>query len=89
MSRAVDLGIADHGERANGEQATQIAVALLADTAKLVLTPARVLLWDQPDPGREIPSRSEASWVSNAGDQRCSQRRTDARDRIQSLARRA
>ena len=37
MLSAVDLGIADHGERADGEQAAQIAVALLADTAKLVL----------------------------------------------------
>src|SRR6516225_3016304 len=40
----------------------------------------------EPNPGREIPSRSEGSWLSNAGDQCCGQRRTDARDRIQPLA---
>jgi len=88
MRCAVDLGIADHGERASREQAAQIAIALFADTAKLVFTPARVLLRHEPNPGREIPSRSEGSWVSNAGDQRCGQRWADARDRVQSLARR-
>ena len=35
-----------------------------------------------------IPSRSEGSWVSNAGDKRRGQRRTDARDRVQPPARR-
>src|SRR5262245_28678078 len=37
MLGAVDLSIADHCERAGREQAAQIAIALLADTAKLVL----------------------------------------------------
>ena len=83
---AVDLGIANDGERARREQTAQIAIALLADTAKLVLTPARVLLRHESNPGREIPSRSEGSWLSNAGNQCCGQRRTDARDRIQPLA---
>src|SRR6266511_1099939 len=41
---AMDLGIADHGQRASGEQAAQITIALFADTAELVLTAARVLL---------------------------------------------
>src|ERR1700751_4992827 len=86
MPGAVDFGIADHCERASREEAAQIAIALLADIAKLVLTPARVLLRHEPNPGREIPSRSEGSWLSNAGDQCCGQRRTDARDRIQPLA---
>jgi hypothetical protein len=36
----VDLGIADDGQRARGEQAAQIAVSLFADTAEVVtLTP--------------------------------------------------
>src|SRR5262245_6741549 len=35
MLGAVDLGIADHGKRAGGEQAAQIAITLLADTAEL------------------------------------------------------
>jgi hypothetical protein len=88
MPSAVDLGIADHGERPSREQAAQIAIALLADTAKLVLTPARVLLGHKPNPGREVPSGSEGLGISNARDQRCGQRWTDARDRIRSLARR-
>src|SRR5262245_30237707 len=48
---AMDLGIADDGERTRGEQATQIAITLFADTAELVLAPARVLLRHEPDPG--------------------------------------
>ena len=39
MPRAVDLGIANYGERASREEATQIAIALLADTPKLVFAP--------------------------------------------------
>src|ERR687897_3140407 len=57
MLCAVDLGIANDGECSGGEQAAQIAIALLADTAELVLAPARVLPRYQPDPGREVPSR--------------------------------
>src|SRR5215472_3034846 len=56
MSGAMDLGIADHGERAGREQAAQIAIALFANTAELVLAPARVLLRHEPNPGREVPS---------------------------------
>ena len=41
MPSAVDLGIADHGERAGHEQAPQIAVTLFADTAELVPTSKR------------------------------------------------
>src|SRR5215831_17300056 len=44
MPSAVDLGVADYGKCASREQAAQIAIALLADTTKLVLAPARVLL---------------------------------------------
>jgi hypothetical protein len=32
---------------------------LFADAAELVLAPARILLRHEPDPGREVPSRSE------------------------------
>src|SRR6516225_1360307 len=49
MFGAVDLGIANDGERTSGEQAAQIAVALFADTAELVLAAARVLLRHKPD----------------------------------------
>ena len=37
MLGAMDLGITDDGECSGGEQAAQIAIALLADTAELVL----------------------------------------------------
>src|ERR1700757_4692425 len=87
MSGAVDLGIADHGERAGREQAAQIAIALLADTAKLVLAPARVLLRHQPDPGREVPSRSESLRIGDAGDQSSGQCRTDTGYLIEPLSR--
>ena len=53
---AVDFGVTDHGQRAGGEQTTQVAIALLADTAELVLAAARVLLRHEPDPGREVSS---------------------------------
>ena len=40
MLGAVGPGIANDGERAGHEQAAQIAVALFADTAEPVFTPA-------------------------------------------------
>jgi hypothetical protein len=40
MHGAMNLGIADDGERAGYEQAAQIAIALLADTAELIPTSA-------------------------------------------------
>src|SRR3979490_563122 len=52
----VDLGIADDGECTGHEQAAQIAVTLFADAAEPVLAPARVLLRNEPDPGREVAS---------------------------------
>lgn len=60
MMGAIDLGIADHGERGSREQVAQLAITLLADTAKLVLAPARVLLRHEPQLGREVPIRSES-----------------------------
>ena len=55
MLGAMDFGVADHRQRSGREQAAQIAIASFADIAELVLATARVLLWDQPDPGREVP----------------------------------
>src|SRR5665213_1201171 len=40
MLGAIDLGVADDGKRAGHEQAAQIAITLLADTAEPVLAPA-------------------------------------------------
>src|SRR5262245_47276966 len=56
MLGSVDLGIADDGECTGHEQAAQIAVTLLADTAESVLAPARVLLRHEPNPSREVTS---------------------------------
>src|SRR5271166_6636321 len=56
MLGAVDLGVADDGECTGHEQAAQIAVTLLADTAEPVLAPARVLLRNEPNPSREVTS---------------------------------
>src|SRR5262245_14934218 len=53
---AMDLSVANNGECAGCKQATQVAIALFADTAELILAAARVLLGDEPDPGREVPS---------------------------------
>ena len=53
---AMDLGIADHGQRAGREQAAQVAITLFADTAEPISAPARMLLRHEPDPGREIPA---------------------------------
>jgi hypothetical protein len=45
---AMDLGIADHRKCTRCEQASQIAVALFADTAKLVLAPLECCLGTSP-----------------------------------------
>jgi pimeloyl-ACP methyl ester carboxylesterase len=55
MPGAMDLGIADHGECARREQAAQIAIALLADTAKLVTAISRQI---QSPPGLRNWARS-------------------------------
>src|SRR6266436_6054711 len=65
MLGTVELRIADHGERTGSEQAAQITIALFADAAELVFAPTRVLLRHQPDPGREIPSRSKRLGIGN------------------------
>src|SRR4029077_16772481 len=83
MPGAMDLSITDDGERASREQAAQIAITLFADTAEPIFAAARVLLRHQPDPGREVPSRSESLRIGDAGEQRGGQRRADAGDLIQ------
>src|ERR1700694_948346 len=87
MLGGVDLGIADHGQRAGHEQAAQIAVALFADTAEPVLASARVLLRHEPNPGREVAPRSEHPWVRDTRDQSGRQQRTDPRNIMKALAR--
>ena len=65
---AVDLGIANDGECTGHEQAAQVAIPLFADTAEPIPTPARVLFGNQPDPGREVATRSEGFRVGDARD---------------------
>ena len=48
MLGAIVLGITDDGKCAGGEQAAQIAIALLADTAELVLAPAECCFGTSP-----------------------------------------
>src|SRR6195952_3421587 len=78
MFGAMDLGVTDDGERAGNEQAAQIAVTLLAYIAEPVLASTRVLLRHEPNPGREVSSRSEGLWISNGCDQSRGQHRADA-----------
>jgi len=40
MFGAVDLGVADHGQRAGAEERAQIAISLLGDAAELLSAPA-------------------------------------------------
>ena len=87
MLGAMDLGIADDGECTGHEQAAQIAVTLFADTAEPVLAPARVLLRNEPNPSREVTSRSEGPGVSNTRDQSGRQHRTDPGNVMKALAR--
>src|SRR5262245_53972818 len=83
----MDLGIADHGQRAPREPAAQVAITLFADAAELVLTAARTLLGNKPNPRREIAPRSESLGISDAGDQSSGERRTHAGDLVKPLAR--
>src|SRR6478609_8848721 len=54
MFGAMDLGIANDGQRASHEQAAQIAVTLFADAAEPVLATAGVLLRHEAYPSREV-----------------------------------
>jgi hypothetical protein len=56
MLGTMNPGVADYSEGTGGEQAAQIAIALLTDAAELLLTTARVLLRYQSDSSREVSS---------------------------------
>src|SRR6202158_3786065 len=47
---AMDFSVADHGKRTGREQAAQIAIALLADAAKLVFAPLEFCFGTSPIP---------------------------------------
>jgi hypothetical protein len=48
MFGAMEFGIADHGQRAGREQAAQVAIALLTDTAELFPAPLECCLGMSP-----------------------------------------
>ena len=48
MLGAMDFGVADYGQRAGGEQAAQIAIALFADTAELFPAPLECCFGTRP-----------------------------------------
>src|SRR5215510_3927074 len=85
MLGAMDLGISDDGKSAGREQAAQIAIAMFADAAELVLAAARVLLRHEPDPRREVSPGSESLRVSDAGDESGGQSRANAWNLIEAL----
>src|SRR5262245_61995432 len=85
MLGSMDLGVADYRQRASREQAAQVAIALLADAAKLVLSTTLTLPGHQADPSREIATRSEGPWIINTGDQSGGEGWTDARDVVKPL----
>src|SRR5262245_37028256 len=59
-----------------------MAIALLADAAEPVFAAARVLLRDEPDPGRKIPPRAKCVGITNARDQGSRQCKADTRDSV-------
>src|SRR5882724_8714509 len=87
MLGAVDLGVADDGECTGHEQAAEIAVALFTNASEPVLAPTRVLLRNEPNPGREVTSRPEGPGVSNTRYQSGRQHRTDPGNVMKALAR--
>src|SRR4029453_697888 len=86
MPAAVDLGIANDGQRASRKQTAQIAIALFADIAEALLARARMLLRHKPDPSRKVSPRSESLRVSDAGNQGGGQRRSHAGNLVEPLA---
>ena len=59
----------------------------MAGHAEPIPTPTRVLFGYQPDPGREVATRSEGFRIGDARDKRGGQQRTDAWNAIETLAR--
>ena len=77
---AVDLGIANDSERAGHEQAAQIAIPRLLILPSLSRPPLECCFGNQPDPGREVATRSEGFRIGDARDKGSRQQRTDAGD---------
>ena len=91
MAGAMDLGIADHGERASREQAAQIAIALFAEPPLEFCTSPTQAEKSRPDrkaPGSAILATSA---VASAGPRPgiASSRLLVALDRCQAMMRRS
>jgi hypothetical protein len=69
MAGTMDLGISDHRERARCEQIPETCLLMLPS---FCLPPLECCV--QPDPGREVATRSERFRIGNASDKSCSQR---------------
>src|SRR3954451_11464691 len=63
------------------QQLAQIRVAALADPAEPLLATARMLLWNQADPGGKVPPRGKGSRIANRGRQCRGGNRSNAGDR--------
>src|SRR5208282_6586285 len=77
------LAPADDCARTMDHQSADITVPALRDAAEALLTTARSLLRNEPQPGRELPPRFELSRIGHRCDNCASSNRTDARDRRQ------
>jgi hypothetical protein len=64
MLGTTEFGVTNHGERADCEQAAEIAIALFGDVAELLFTSARVLLWYKPDQAEK--SRPDRNTLGSA-----------------------
>ena len=80
-------GATQDGMRADDENTSQIAVALLGDRSKLLLAPGRILSRHQPNPSRKIASRPKNRRVCHSRRDRGRPDDADARDGLKPLAR--
>src|SRR5215470_2017839 len=80
------LGAPQDGMCADDENASQIAVALLGDRTELLLAPGRILSRHQPNPSREVTTRSEDLRVRDRGNNGGRAHQTNPRDAPEPLA---
>ena len=74
------------GECTGTEQRSEISVAGFGNVTEPFATAARILLWNKPDPGFEIPPAAEDFRIGDAGDKRGCERRSNARNGVEPLA---
>src|SRR5262245_2785574 len=81
--RAVLSRISNDGHSASNQQPSQVAIALLGDTAEPLLAAGRMLVRTQPDPGGNVASCSALLPVANLVNQRGGHNRANAWDLLQ------